>query len=225
VGQKIHPSGFRIGINKSYNSIWFANYGAFSKVLEEDYKIRNLFKKKWSTLEALYRGEGGGVGVVKLKIQRKIHRLELILNATRPEVITIASKTTQTNFFIDLKNSLKFLVKDSKQIQITVLKVTEREEMSSLVARSIANELEKRVAFKKALRKNIKMLQERGVEGFKIQVSGRLDGVEIARSEWAREGRVPLQTLKADINYAAYCAHTIYGAIGIKVWIFRKKLS
>jgi small subunit ribosomal protein S3 len=176
-------------------------------------------------LEALYRGEGGGVGVVKLKIQRKIHRLELILNATRPEVITVASKTTQTNFFIDLKNSLKFLVKDSKQIQITVLKVTEREEMSSLVARSIANELEKRVAFKKALRKNIKMLQERGVEGFKIQVSGRLDGVEIARSEWAREGRVPLQTLKADINYAAYCAHTIYGAIGIKVWIFREKLS
>jgi small subunit ribosomal protein S3 len=105
VGQKIHPSGFRIGINKSYNSIWFANYGAFSKVLEEDYKIRKLFKKKWSTLEALYRGEGGGVGVVKLKIQRKIHRLELILNATRPEVITVASKTTQTNFFIDLKNS------------------------------------------------------------------------------------------------------------------------
>ena len=104
MGQKIHPSGFRTSINKSYNSIWFANYGAFSKVLKEDYKIRNLFKKKWSTLEALYREEGRKVGIVKLKIQRKIHRLELILNATRPEVITIASKTTQTNFFVDLKN-------------------------------------------------------------------------------------------------------------------------
>jgi small subunit ribosomal protein S3 len=124
----------------------------------------------------------------------------------------------------ELKEDLKKLVSDSKQIRIKVLQVVRSENESILVARSIADQLEKRVAFRKAIRQTTQMLQKSGVKGFKIQVAGRLNGAEIARAEWAREGRVPLQTLRADISYATYRANTIYGVLGIKVWIFNKEV-
>jgi len=125
---------------------------------------------------------------------------------------------------VELKDSLKTLVNDSKQIRIKVLQIAKSENESKLVARSIADQLEKRVAFRKAIRQTTQMLQKSGVKGFKIQVAGRLNGAEIARAEWAREGRVPLQTLRADISYATYRANTIYGVLGIKVWIFNKEI-
>merc|ERR1712070_101132 len=125
---------------------------------------------------------------------------------------------------IDLKDNLKSIVSESKQVRIKVLQVNKSENESSLVARSIADQLEKRVAFRKAIRQTTQMLQKSGVKGFKIQVSGRLNGAEIARAEWAREGRVPLQTLRADISYATYEALTTYGILGIKVWIFDKEI-
>ena len=123
-----------------------------------------------------------------------------------------------------MKNSLKGIVGEAKQIRIKVLQVTKSENESSLVARSIGDQLEKRVAFRKAIRQTTQMLQKSGVKGFKIQVSGRLNGAEIARAEWARDGRVPLQTLRADISYATHRANTIYGVLGIKVWIFNKEI-
>jgi small subunit ribosomal protein S3 len=116
------------------------------------------------------------------------------------------------------------LVNDSKQIRVKVLQIARSENESSLVARSIGDQLEKRVAFRKAIRQTTQMLQKSGVKGFKIQVAGRLNGAEIARAEWAREGRVPLQTLRADISYATHRANTIYGVLGIKVWIFNKEI-
>ena len=164
MGQKTHPTGFRTGVNKTHNAIWFANYGAYSEVLKEDYKIRKFFEKKF---ESLYSKAG---------------------------------------------------------IRIKVLQVAMSENESSLVARSIADQLEKRVAFRKAIRQTTQMLQKSGVKGFKIQVAGRLNGAEIARAEWAREGRVPLQTLRADISYATHRANTVYGVLGIKVWIFSKEI-
>jgi small subunit ribosomal protein S3 len=213
VGQKTHPTGFRTGVIKSHNATWFANYGAYSKVLEEDYKIRKFFEKKF---ESFY----SKAGIAKLEIQRKVNQLELIIHAARPKAI--AAETDQNNLIVDFKDSLKSLVDDSKQIRIKVLQVTKSENESSLVARSIADQLEKRVAFKKAVRQTTQLLQKSGVKGFKIQVAGRLNGAEIARAEWAREGRVPLQTLRADISYATHRANTIYGVLGIKVWIFNK---
>jgi small subunit ribosomal protein S3 len=215
VGQKTHPSGFRTGVIKSHNATWFANYGAYSKVLEEDYKIRKFFEKKF---ESFY----SKAGIAKLEIQRKVNQLELIIHAARPKAI--AAETDQNNLIVDFKDSLKSLVDDSKQIRIKVLQVTKSENESSLVARSIADQLEKRVAFKKAVRQTTQLLQKSGVKGFKIQVAGRLNGAEIARAEWAREGRVPLQTLRADISYATHRANTIYGVLGIKVWIFNKEI-
>jgi len=215
VGQKTHPTGFRIGVNKTHSSTWFANYGVYGDVLKEDYKIREFFEKKF---ESVY----SKAGITKLEIQRKINQLELTIHAARPKAIALDSE--KDSFVQDLKNSIKALVNDSKQVRIKVLQVTKSENESSLVARSIADQLEKRVAFRKAIRQTTQMLQKSGVKGFKIQVSGRLNGAEIARAEWAREGRVPLQTLRADISYATHRANTIYGVLGIKVWIFNKEI-
>jgi small subunit ribosomal protein S3 len=215
VGQKINPNGFRIGVNKSHNVTWFANYGAYSDVLKEDYQIRQFFDKKF---ESIYNN----AGITKLEIQRKVNQLELIVHAARPKAIS--PEGSENSVILDLKEDLKGLVSTSKQIRVKVLQVTRSENESSLVARSIGDQLEKRVAFRKAIRQTTQMLQKSGVKGFKIQVAGRLNGAEIARAEWAREGRVPLQTLRADISYATHRANTVYGVLGIKVWIFNKEL-
>ena len=122
------------------------------------------------------------------------------------------------------KDKLQNFVTDTKQLRVKVLQVAKSENESVLVARSLAQQLEKRVAFRKAIRQTTQMLQKSGVKGFKIQVGGRLNGAEIARAEWVREGRVPLQTLRADISYATARANTIYGVLGIKVWIFNKEI-
>jgi small subunit ribosomal protein S3 len=215
VGQKTHPTGFRIGVNKTHSSTWFANYGAYSQVLNEDYEIRKFFEKEF---EPFY----SKAGITKLEIQRKVNQLELLVHAARPKAIAI--DTDENNLVVKLKENLKTLVNSSKQIRIKVIQVVNSENESSLVARSIGDQLEKRVAFRKAIRQTTQLLQKSGVKGFKIQVSGRLNGAEIARAEWAREGRVPLQTIRADISYATHRANTVYGVLGIKVWIFNKEI-
>lgn len=215
MGQKTHPTGLRIGVNKTHGSTWFANYGAYSEVLKEDYKIRTFFEKEF---ESIY----SKAGITKLEILRKVNQLELIVHAARPKAI--AGDNEQSTIISSFRDNLKTLVGNSKQIRIKVCQVTKSENESLLVARSIGDQLEKRVAFRKAIRQTTQMLQKSGVKGFKIQVSGRLNGAEIARAEWAREGRVPLQTLRADISYATHRANTIYGVLGIKVWIFNKEV-
>jgi small subunit ribosomal protein S3 len=215
VGQKTHPTGFRIGINKPYHSTWFANFDVYSSVLQEDYKIRQFFEKEWGSVYSK-------AGVVKLEIKRKVHQIELLIHAARPKLIDINSddQLSIENVILKLKRELK----EFKKIRIKVIQVAKSENESLLVARSIADQLEKRVAFRKTMRQTSQRLQKSGVKGFKIQVSGRLNGAEIARAEWVREGRVPLQTIRADISYATYEALTTYGILGIKVWIFDKEI-
>tara|TARA_B100000683_G_scaffold167183_1_gene161092 strand:- start:11072 stop:11728 length:657 start_codon:yes stop_codon:yes gene_type:complete len=215
VGQKTHPTGFRIGINKPYSSTWFANYGVFSKVLQDDYRIRQFFEKEWHSVY-------NKAGIAKLEIKRKVNQIELLFHATRPKLIATGSEETLSidNVLLKLKSSLK----ESKKIRVKVIQIAKSENESLLVARSLADQLEKRVAFRKAMRQISQRLQKSGVKGFKIQVSGRLNGAEIARAEWVREGRVPLQTIRADISYATYEALTTYGILGIKVWIFDKEI-
>ena len=215
MGQKTHPTGFRIGINKPYQSTWFANYGVYSKVLQEDYKIRQFFEKEW---EAVYNK----AGIAKLEIRRKVNQIELLFHATRPKLIATGPEDALSidNVLLKLKSSLT----ESKKIRVKVIQIAKSENESLLVARSLADQLEKRVAFRKAMRQISQRLQKSGVKGFKIQVSGRLNGAEIARAEWVREGRVPLQTIRADISYATYEALTTYGILGIKVWIFDKEI-
>jgi small subunit ribosomal protein S3 len=215
VGQKIHPPGFRIGINKPYQSTWFANYGVYSKVLQEDYKIRQFFEKEWDTVYSK-------AGIAKLEIKRKVNKIELLIHATRPKLIATGSEDALSidNVILKLKSELK----EFRKVRLKVIQIAKSENESLLVARSLADQLEKRVAFRKAMRQTAQRLQKSGVKGFKIQVSGRLNGAEIARAEWVREGRVPLQTIRADISYATYEALTTYGILGIKVWIFDKEL-
>lgn len=215
MGQKTHPTGFRIGVNKAHNAKWFANYGVYSEVLKEDYKIRTFLEKKFSPIHSK-------AGIAKIEIQRKVNQLELIVHAARPKAI--ASLSGENNIILSLKNDLNLLLESKKQIRIKVIQIARSENESSLIARAIGAQLEKRVAFRKAIRQTTQLLQKSGVKGFKIQVAGRLNGAEIARAEWAREGRVPLQTLRADISYATHRANTIYGVLGIKVWVFNKEI-
>ena len=208
MGQKTHPTGFRIGINKSHNAIWFANYNAYNEILKEDDKIRKLFQKQ---TERIY----GNAGITKLEIQRKVNQLELVVHASRP--IVIVREVEQNDLIVKLRSRLKTLICNSEHIRMKVSQIAKSEQESALVAMSIADQLEKRVAFRKTIRQITEMLRKRGVKGFKIQISGRLNGAEIARAEWVREGRVPLQTIRADISYATHRANTIYGVLGIKV--------
>ena len=215
MGQKTHPTGFRIGINKPYSSTWFTNYGLYKKVLQEDYKIRQFFEKEWGTIYSK-------AGIVKLEINRKVNQIELLVHAARPKLIATSSEDALSidNIILKLKSELK----EFKKVRIKVIQIAKSENESLLVARSLADQLEKRVAFRRAMRQTAQRLQKSGIKGFKIQVSGRLNGAEIARAEWVREGRVPLQTIRADISYAHYEALTTYGILGIKVWIFDKEI-
>lgn len=208
MGQKTHPTGFRIGINKSHNAIWFANYNAYNEILKEDDKIRKLFQKQTERIS-------GNAGITKLEIQRKVNQLELVVHAARP--IVIVREVEQNDLIVKLRSRLKTLICNSEHIRMKVSQIAKSEQESALVAMSIADQLEKRVAFRKTIRQITEMLRKRGVKGFKIQISGRLNGAEIARAEWVREGRVPLQTIRADISYATHRANTIYGVLGIKV--------
>ena len=215
MGQKTHPTGFRIGINKAQSSTWFAARSTFSDTLYEDYRIRQFFEKEFShSFEK--------AGITKLDIKRKVNQLELLIYATRPKVLSQKDNTEKN--IVTLQSELKRCITGSKQTRIKVIQVSNGETESSLVARSLANQLEKRVAFKKAIRQMTNLLQKNNVKGFKLQVSGRLNGAEIARTEWVREGRVPLQTIRADIDYAVQKAFTIYGVLGLKVWIFNKEI-
>lgn len=221
MGQKTHPTGFRTGVNKSHEVIWFANRGAYSEVLKEDYKIRKFIEEKIESLSGA-KSLSSKAGVSKVEIQRKVNQLELLIHAARPNVI--AKDTKQAAYLAEIKENLISLTNGARQIRIKVFQVPKSVSESSLVARAIAHQLEKRVAFRKVVRQTAQKLKENGVKGFKIQIAGRLNGSEIARAEWIREGRVPLQTLRANISYSTYRANTIYGVLGIKVWIFDKEI-
>jgi small subunit ribosomal protein S3 len=152
VGQKTHPTGFRIGVNKTHSSTWFANYGAYSEVLKEDYKIRTFFEKEF---EAIY----SKAGITKLEILRKVNQVELVVHAARPKAI--AGDNEQSSIINSFRDSLKALVGNTKQIRIKVCQITKSENESLLVARSIGDQLEKRVAFRKAIRQTTQMLQKK----------------------------------------------------------------
>ena len=222
MGQKTHPTGFRTGINKLHNTIWFAPYSSYSKFLQEDFNIRRFVQEKFECLQSV---EGNSLysvaGISKLEIHRKVKQVELIIHAARPSAL--ANYMDQAKLMNGLEKDLKKLTNNSQKIRIKVLHIKRSANESALVARLIADQLEKRIAFRKVIRAMTKVLKQSEVEGFKLEVSGRLNGAEIARAEWTREGRVPLQTLRADVSYASHRASTKYGILGIKVWIFKKE--
>jgi small subunit ribosomal protein S3 len=211
MGQKTHPLGFRLGIVQEHQSIWHANFNEYSSNLEEDNKIRTY-------IDTVSRVNS----ISKVKIYRNIlnTQIKLIIETGKPGILVGPSGK---GLKILLKN-LKKLVPPYRQIIIEVSEVKFVNREAKLLADLIANELEKRKRFRKVIRDILRLAKNQNINGIKIQVSGRLNGAEIARSEWIREGRVPLQTLRADIDYATAEANTIYGILGIKVWLFKSEI-
>ena len=207
MGHKIHPTGIRLGITQEHRSRWYAPSKTYPMLLKEDDQIRTFISKKY-----------GSAGISEVLIARKAHQLEVELKTARPGVIV----GRQGSGIEDLRSGIQKTIGDkSRQIRINVVEVDRVDADAHLLAEYIAQQLEKRVAFRRTIRMAVQRAQRAGVLGLKIQVGGRLNGAEIARSEWTREGRVPLHTLRAEIDYATKVASTTYGVLGIKVWVFK----
>jgi small subunit ribosomal protein S3 len=209
VGQKINPVGFRLGITQEHQSRWFASPERYPEILQEDHKIRNYVEKNLSN-----------AGIAAVRIERKADQIDLEIRTARPGVVVGRGGTGIET----LRTGLQDKLGGQRQIRINVVEVARVDADAGLIAEYIAQQLERRVSFRRVVRQAIQRAQRAGVQGIKVQVSGRLNGAEIARTEWTREGRVPLHTLRADIDYAYRTAKTIYGILGIKVWIFKGEI-
>ena len=203
MGQKVHPHGFRLGFNKTWRSRWFADRD-YSKLLHEDLKLRDRLKERFAH-----------AGVSKIEIERAANKLKIDIYTSRPGII-IGRKGTEVD---KLKTEIQ--KQTNREVFINIQEIQKPELDAQLIGESVAMQLEKRVAFRRAMRKAVESALRFGARGIKVRVSGRLNGAEIARSEWYREGRVPLHTLRADIDYGFAEAHTTYGIIGVKVWIYK----
>jgi small subunit ribosomal protein S3 len=204
MGQKANPVGLRLGIVKDWNSIWFADSKTFAKKLLADIRVREYLKEELAQ-----------ASISKVKIERPAENVKVTIYAARPGVI-IGKKGEEVD---RIKAVVSKITGVPAHINIEEVKKPELD--AHLVAENIAQQLERRVMFRKAMKRAVQNAIKMGAEGIKICVSGRLGGAEIARSEWCREGRVPLHTLRADVDYAVGEALTTYGIIGVKVWIFR----
>jgi small subunit ribosomal protein S3 len=204
MGQKVNPIGLRLGINRNWESRWYPSFNSAPANLGEDHKIRTFLKKE------LYYA-----GVSNIIIERTAKRLRVTIVAARPGII-IGKKGADIE---KLKTNLQKLI--GKNISVNIKEEKKAMVASQLVAENVATQLERRVAFRRAMKKVIQNAQRSGAKGIKVMVAGRLGGAEMARTEWYREGRVPLHTLRAKIDYGFAEAHTTYGIIGIKVWIFK----
>ncbi|PWT96582.1 MAG: 30S ribosomal protein S3 [Candidatus Melainabacteria bacterium] len=211
MGQKVNPNGFRLGIHRGWRSNWFVQKRDIAALVEEDHRIRTYLKK-----------ELANAGVAKVDILRKADQIQIEIYTARPGVVV--GKGGQG--IEALHEKVKALLsRTGLDIRINILEINRVDLEAQLVAESIAQQLEKRVAFRRAMKQAIQRCMRANALGVKIMVAGRLGGAEIARTEWTKEGRIPLQTLRADVDYGLAEAHTVMGLIGIKVWIFRGELE
>ena len=211
MGQKTHPLGFRLGITQDHKSRWYANFNQYAEILKED----NLIRTYIDTI-----AKPNNISNVKINRNGLNDHIQLNIETGKPGILVgdlgVGLET--------LLNNVKKILPSNRQLTINVLEVEKVDLNAALLADLVAEQLEKRIAFRRAIREALQRAQKQNVNGIKIQVSGRLNGAEIARSEWIREGRVPLQTLRADIDYATKEANTIYGVLGIKVWLFKSEI-
>ncbi|MBR4597349.1 MAG: 30S ribosomal protein S3 [Opitutales bacterium] len=205
MGQKVNPRGFRLAVRRDWDSRWFANKADYSKFLAEDYRIREFLREKLK-----------GASVPKIFIERAGSRIRVKIFTARPGVV-IGSKGESLE---KLKASLANFI--GKDVLVDIQEVKKPDLVAFLVAESVALQLERRISFRRAIKKAITQTMALGAMGIKIQISGRLGGAEIARTEWQRKGRIPLQTLRENIDYGFTEAHTLYGKIGVKCWLCLK---
>lgn len=204
MGQKVHPTGIRLGIVKEHNSVWYADSKSYAKNLISDLEVRDYVLRK---LDA--------ASVSRVVIERPAQTARVIIHTARPGIV-IGKKGEDVE---KLRQDLS--AKMGVPVHINIEEIRKPDLDARLVAQNVAQQLERRVMFRRAMKRVVQNAMRQGAEGIKVQVGGRLGGAEIARTEWYREGRVPLHTLRADIDYATYEAHTTYGVIGVKVWIFK----
>ncbi len=205
MGQKIHPVGFRLSVTKNWSSKWYSNSKNFSELLLKDIEVRDYLKKKLA-----------GAGVSKIIIERPAKNAKITIFTARPGVV-IGKKGEDIEA---LRNDLKKLM-GLPDVALNIEEVRKPEVDAQLIADSITQQLEKRIMFRRAMKRAMQNAMRLGALGIKIMSSGRLNGIEIARTEWYREGRVPLHTLRADIDYGTSEAFTTYGLIGVKVWVYK----
>ena len=204
MGQKVHPHGLRVGVIKDWDSKWFANDSTFGDTLVEDYNLRKFLKKK---LQA--------AGVPRIEIERKVNKVFINIHTAKPGIV-IGRGGSEIE---KLKKELVAMT--GKDVAINIVEIKTPDNDAQLVAENIAQQLEKRISFRKAMKSVMGRAMKLGAKGIKTSVSGRLGGAEIARTEHYHEGTIPLQTIRADIDYGFYEADTTYGKIGVKVWIYK----
>jgi len=207
MGQKVHPTGMRLGITKDHNSIWYAGKDKYADQLLTDIAVRSLIEKRLAK-----------ASVSKVVIERPAQTAKITIHTARPGIV-IGKKGEDVD---KLRKDVSDMM--GVPVHINIEEIRKPDLDAKLVGQSVASQLERRVMFRRAMKRAVQNAMRSGAQGIKIQVGGRLGGAEIARSEWYREGRVPLHTLRADIDYATYEAHTTYGVIGIKVWIFKGEI-
>ncbi|MBQ9940975.1 MAG: 30S ribosomal protein S3 [Clostridia bacterium] len=208
MGQKVNPHGLRVGVIKGWDSRWYAKDEEFGDVLVSDYNLRKYLNSKANLAQA---------GIAKIEIERDAARVRVILHCAKPGIVIGHQGSEIEKLRTDVVNFLN----DGKQVSVNVIEVKNPDLNSQLVAENIATQLEKRISFRRAMKQCIGRTMKLGARGIKIQCSGRLGGAEIARSEHYHEGTIPLQTIRADIDYGFAEANTTYGKIGIKVWIYK----
>jgi small subunit ribosomal protein S3 len=207
VGQKTHPYGFRLGFNKTWRSRWFARKG-YADLLYEDVTLRGQLKEKLR-----------GAGISNIEIERAANKLAIRIYTARPGII-IGRKGAEID-----KLRAEVQSRTGREVHIDISEVHRPELDAQLVAESVAMQLEKRVAFRRAMRKAVDSALRFGCQGIKVRCAGRLNGADIARKEWYLQGRLPLQTLRADIDYGFAQAYTTYGVIGVKCWVYRGEMA
>ncbi|MGV8982813.1 30S ribosomal protein S3 [Clostridium sp.] len=205
MGQKVNPHGFRVGVIKDWNSKWYADKKNFADNLVEDYKIREFLKSKLYT-----------AGISKIEIERAAKRVKINIHTAKPGMV-IGRGGSGIEV---IKQDMKKLVAD-KNVLINIVEVKQAENNAQLMSENIASQLEKRISFRRAMKQTIQRAMRTGVKGVKTACAGRLGGAEIARTEHYHEGTIPCQTLRADIDYGFAEANTVYGKIGVKVWVYR----
>ena len=204
MGQKVHPTGIRLGVVKDHNSVWYADSKTYAKNLINDLEVREYILKKLDS-----------ASVSRVKIERPAQTARITIFTARPGIV-IGKKGEDVD---GLRKDLS--ARMGVPVHINIEEIRKPDVDARLVAQNVSQQLERRVMFRRAMKRVVQNAMRQGAQGIKVQVGGRLGGAEIARTEWYREGRVPLHTLRADIDYATYEAHTTYGVIGVKVWIFK----
>lgn len=214
MGQKINPLGFRLGTTQSHYSLWFSQPKNYWEGLQEDQKIRNCIK---NYVQKNTKTSSGAEGIARIEIQKRIDVIQVIIYMGFPKLL-IENKPQWAK---DLKRNIQKEVNCvNRKLNIAITRIEKPYGNPKILAEFIAEQLKNRVSFRKAMKKAIELTEQADTKGIQIQIAGRIDGKEIARIEWTREGRVPRQTIRAKIDYCAYTVRTIYGVLGIKIWIF-----